>query len=69
MAEIEVKNIAEAQEILENLSETAPLNKPTEEEINLATQDFNAKAADFNGKKFLLGEAKEALEIYEEIIG
>jgi hypothetical protein len=68
MEEIEVKNIAEAQEILENLSETTPLNKPTEAEVNEATQEFNKKAAEFNSKKFAIGDSKEALEIYDFVL-
>ena len=67
MSEIEVKNIKEAQEKLAEM-EDASLNKPTESEINEATKDFNAKAAEFNSKKFKIGKPKQADEIFDFVI-
>ena len=67
-SELEFSSIKEAQEKLAKLSEEQTLNKPTEEEINEATKDFNAQASKFNGKKFPIGTAKKADKIYDFLL-
>lgn len=66
--EIEVKNLQEAQEKLQELQKDGSINKPTEGEINLATKEFNDKAAEFNAKRFNIGTPEEANEIYDFVI-
>jgi len=68
MAEIDLKSIEEAQQKLEELQTDSSLNKPTEEEINEATKDFNAQAAKFNGKRFPIGDAKKAEAIFAFVL-
>jgi hypothetical protein len=64
MAEIDVKNIEDIEEILSDPS----INKPTEAEINEATKEFNSKAAAFNKKAFKIGPAKKADAIYDFVL-
>ena len=66
--EIELKGVEEAQKELEKLSKDTSINKPTENEINLAVKEFNDKAAIFNAKKFDIGEADKADAIYDFLI-
>ena len=66
--EIELNSIEGAKEKLAELSEEQQLNKPTEEEINEATKDFNSKAAQFNGKRFKIGTKKNAEAIYDFLL-
>ena len=68
MAEIDVKNIEEVKEKLNEISQDSSINKPTEEEVNEVTKEFNAKAAKFNGKTFKIGTAKKAEEIYNFVL-
>ena len=66
--EIELGSIEEAQEKLAEMAGDPSLNKPSEEEINEATKDFNDKAAAFNGKMFPIGDAEKADEIYDFVL-
>jgi len=66
--EIELNSIEEAQEKLAELGEEQKLNKPTEKEINEATQEFNGKAAKFNEKRFAIGNGKKAEAIYDFVL-
>jgi len=62
--EIDVKNIKDVEEILNDPS----INKPTEDEVNAATKEFNKMAAAFNKKQFKIGTPKKAGAIYDFII-
>ena len=66
--EIEVKNIAEAQAKLAELNKDNSINKPSEAEVNAATDEFNKLAASFNGKKFKIGTVKQADEIFDFVL-
>lgn len=66
---INLNSVEEAQEKLAELREQDPsINKPSEEEVNQAIADFNAKAAEFNGKKFEIGESDQAIKIFDFIL-
>lgn len=61
MAEIEVKNMEEAQRKLEELKASGEVkNKPTEEETKVAIKDFEDTSKAFNDKKFEIGPVEEA---------
>ena len=66
--EIEVKNIAEAQAKLAELNKDNSINKPSEAEVNAATDEFNKLAASFNGKKFKIGTVKQADESFDFVL-
>ena len=55
-------------EALEQILKDPSANKPTEAEINEATQEFNSKAAAFNKKAFKIGPAKKANAIYDFVL-
>lgn len=61
---IEVKDIKEAQEKIAELQKDGSVNKPTEEEINEATKLFNEQAANFNTRKFKIGEHEEFDKVF-----
>ena len=66
--EIEVKDIAEAQEKIAQLNLDASLNKPSPKEVEQAAKDFEQAKKDFEAKKFEIGEEEEAEAIYDFII-
>ncbi len=67
--EIEVGSLEEAQEKLTELGKDTSVNKPTEEEVNAAVKEFNDKAAEYNSKQFVIGDAEKADEIYDFLLG
>ena len=57
-------SLQDAQAILDDAS----TNKPTEEEINEATKEFNKQAAAFNSKLFKIGPPEKADAIYDFLL-
>jgi hypothetical protein len=57
-------SLKDAEQILNDAS----VNKPTEDEVNAATKEFNKKAAAFNKKTFKIGNYKKADAIYDFVL-
>jgi len=64
MEEIELKNIKEAQEKLAELSKDGSINKPSDKEVKKAAKEFKKAKDAFETKKFEIGTAEVAKEIY-----
>lgn len=65
---IEVKNVQEAQEKLAEIAKDSSINKPSEEECEVAGKEFDDAAKVFNGKIFEIGTEKEFKEVSEFMI-
>lgn len=66
--EIEVKNVAEAQEKLAEIAKDASINKPTELEKLAAEKKFDEAAKEFNAKLFPIGTEEEATEVADFLL-
>jgi hypothetical protein len=66
--EIEVKNVAEAQEKLADFAKDSSINKPSEEETLAAEKKFDEAAKAFNIKLFTIGTEEEAMEVSDFLL-
>ncbi len=64
MAEIELKNIEEAQRKLAELRKDGSINKPSDKEVKNAAKEFKKAKDAFENKKFVIGTSEVAKEIY-----
>jgi hypothetical protein len=65
MAKNKEMTMDEAQKEIKKLTLDASANKPSQEETEKAAKDFESKKIDFENRKFKVGAAKDADEIYD----
>jgi len=66
--EIEVNSIKEAQAKIAELNKDASLNKPSDEEVKAALEDFETSKGEFEIKSFKLGNPDIAMALYDFVI-